>query len=55
MFKMCSRFPGCIIIQITNPFDQVFLKVVTCVMVKDLVNFEFFGVIDGNWVWWGSQ
>src|SRR5215218_7464924 len=50
MVEMCGRFPGCIVVWITNPFDKVFLAVVTCAVVEDLVNFEFVGVIDGDWV-----
>ena len=50
MNKMCSRFPGSIVFWITNPLDQVFLMVVSFAVVEDLVNFEFFGIIDGNWV-----
>ena len=51
MFKMCGRFPGSIITRITNPFDQVFLTVVSFAVIEDFVDFEFFGVIDGDGVW----
>ena len=36
--------------RITNPFDKVFLAVVTSAVVEDLVDFEFFSIIDGDWV-----
>ena len=50
MVKMCSRFPGCVMVRITNPFDKVFLVVVSSAMVEDLVDFEFFSILDGDWV-----
>ena len=42
MFKMCGRFPGSVMLWVTNPLDEVFLAVVMFAMVKDFVNFEFF-------------
>src|SRR4051812_4822732 len=48
MIEMCSRFPGCIVVQITNPFEKVFLVVISNEVVKDLVNFEFISIVDGD-------
>ena len=48
MVEMCGRFPGCIVVWITNPFDKVFLAVIASAVVEDLVDFEFVGVIDGG-------
>ena len=52
MFEMCSRFPGCIMVWITYPFDQVFLMVVFLVVVEDAFDFEFIMILEGYWVWW---
>ena len=48
MVKMCSRFPGCIMVWVTNPFDKVFLAVVSSAVVEDFVDFEFIGIVDGD-------
>ena len=48
MVEMCSRFPGCIVVWITNPFDKVFLAVMASAVVEDLVDFEFVDIIDGG-------
>ena len=45
---MCGRFPGSVMIRITNPFDQVFLAVISLVVVKDFVDFKFYSIVDGD-------
>src|SRR5215212_5336453 len=51
MVEMCGRFPGCVMVWITNPFDKVFLTVIASAVVEDLVDFEFISVIDGGRFW----
>src|SRR5215210_5239777 len=46
--EMCSRFPGCVMVWITNLFDKVFLVVISSAVVEDLVDFEFISIIDGD-------
>ena len=48
---MCGRFPGSIIIRITNPFDKVFLVVMLLAVVKDAFYFEFLSVLDRYRIW----
>ena len=45
---MCGGFPGCVMIRITNPFDQVFLVVISLAVIKDGFNFEFVMVVEGD-------
>ena len=38
-------------VRITNPFDKVFLAVVSSAVVEDFVDFEFIGIVDGDGIW----
>ena len=51
MRKMCSRFPGSIVIRITNPLDKVFLAVVSLAVVEDAFDFIFSDIVNGDGVW----
>jgi hypothetical protein len=52
MNKMCSRFPGSVMIRVTYPFDKVFLMVVLLAVIEDSFDFELVMVLDGYWGRW---
>ena len=48
MLQMCGRFPGSVVIRVTNPLDQVFLTVVTSAVIEYSLYFEFEVIVDGD-------
>ena len=50
MLQMCGRFPGSVVIRVTNPLDQVFLTVVMSAVIEYALYFEFEVIVDGDWV-----
>lgn len=55
MRKMCGRFPGSVVVRVTDPFDKVFAAVVTLAVVQDAFDFEFDIVVDSDRVWGRHQ
>src|SRR6184192_3123288 len=48
MLQMCGRFPGSVVIRVTNPLDQVFLSVMTHAVIEYAFYFKFEVVVDGD-------
>jgi hypothetical protein len=48
MRQVAHGFPCCIVIWVTYPFDQVFLLVVLCAVIKDVFNFIFRNIVDSD-------
>jgi hypothetical protein len=53
--EVFEGFPGCIMVRVTCPFDQIFRASSVNAMVEDFLHNVFWGIVDGDWRGWWSR